>query len=1059
MPYMRELRMKFEKKSSHLLSITKAKAKMFEFGLGEEHHLTLHESPSRLLLMTIGILADYCNEILDANDRDDIKKKQSYLELRNVARYFDALLESKLESVNDYYLLILAAAAYYLADMPGSAMVLSQRLEKSRKSLTDSGVEFILEHVLNIHTQYTTAIFDRENILYGSLPDFKEGQIPLPDLPLFMSTIRQLRMHYQGKELEGHLALAKKFQRYFLDHGSDRELLIANVIAAMVVKRVNSSAITLLPEYTGVSREEWLPTLAKSTSIKEFWPAQRLLGEAGIFKGRSAVVQLPTSAGKTKSVEIVIRSSFMAGRSSVAVVIAPFRSLCREISESLSIAFSGEDVYINQLNDIPQIDESDTEFFLHLFEQQDDVEVVPSIIVSTPEKLVYLLRHKPELTSEISLVIYDEGHQFDTGARGVTYELLLSNFKQELKPDTQHVLISAVLSNAKSIGDWLYADDGTVVNGSNCLSTERSIAFSSWRTTLGQFHYVEPHNPNSEEFYVPRVLESFPIPKKLREKKQKYFPDKHEKTSIAAYLGLKLSSQGPVAIFCGTKKTVSTICKLIVASTERIPQLPIPLTYSDSEEVNNIANLAAAHLGDSSAITQAIRKGVLPHSAGTPNGLRIAVEFAMEKGLGRCVVCTSTLAQGVNLPIKYLIVSGVFQGQRRISTRDFHNLLGRAGRSGKHTEGSIIFTDTELFDERKSTKRWHWNEMSNLLDPSRSEQCTSSLLTLAQPFMDDPFNVDPIKFIKDPDKYQELCKKAADSKGLDISILLMQMQERKGYIKSIESYLLAHASDEVDIDEEKLAQLCSHTFAFSLATTDEKKKLAEVFRFVALTVNAIEPRRRPIYGKALLGIEELHFIEEWISENLNRLNEQSDILAVLDIIWPVLMMLASDNNLKKLIGEDAGLFIARLWCSGISYYEILSQVKLKGIKFKAGQQVREITIENILEICDSSLSYDAMLVVGACADLLPPTDELANLENLIRHLQASIKIGLQGNLDVWLYSHGLADRVVAAEIADVIVRNSPEILPTDISIFTKLKHVIEPKLSMYPSVFSNSIYK
>ena len=62
----------------------------------------------------------------------------------------------------------------------------------------------------------------------------------------------------------------------------------------------------------------------------------------------------------------------------------------------------------------------------------------------------------------------------------------------------------------------------------------------------------------------------------------------------------------------------------------------------------------------------------------------------MKLGLAKFVICTSTLAQGVNFPLKYLIVTSTRQGGEQILVRDFHNLMGRAGRAGMHTEGSVI---------------------------------------------------------------------------------------------------------------------------------------------------------------------------------------------------------------------------------------------------------------------------------------------------------------------------------------------------------------------------------
>ncbi|MCV5778901.1 hypothetical protein OFN45_31825, partial [Escherichia coli] len=56
-----------------------------------------------------------------------------------------------------------------------------------------------------------------------------------------------------------------------------------------------------------------------------------------------------------------------------------------------------------------------------------EVESKPQVIILTPEKLLYILRQEPDIVQKAGLVVYDEGHQFDTGSRGVTYELLLTS--------------------------------------------------------------------------------------------------------------------------------------------------------------------------------------------------------------------------------------------------------------------------------------------------------------------------------------------------------------------------------------------------------------------------------------------------------------------------------------------------------------------------------------------------------------------------------------------------------------------------------------------------------
>jgi POLQ-like helicase len=1031
--------MKFENSSSTLLSVTKAKAKMYEFGLDEEHHNRLPVAPSNLLIMTIGMLGDLCQlELLEEKNEEVLFEAQK--ELRNVANYFDALIQTKLESEYEYYLCSMGAASYYLADMPGSSSVLSQRLEVSRTTLTEVGLEFLLEWLL-------------ANDFHIDLP-IAEGTYATA----IIVEIKDKLVDFYGLNLEAVAALrvlASTLRQVCHENGTDRELLFADIVVTILLRKISNSTITLLPEYTRLNIEAWLPALGKTSFIKEFWPAQKLLGDQGVFAGNSAVIQLPTSAGKTKSAELIMRSAFLSERAKVAVVIAPFRSLCREISDSLSHAFSGESILVNQLNDVPQIDEFDVVLFSQLFGGMDFNEPIPTVIVSTPEKLVYLLRHKPELANEIALVIYDEGHQFDTGQRGVTYELLLTSLKQNLKPDTQHVLISAVISNAGSIGEWLYAGEGVSVNGSGCLATERSVAFCSWTSKRGQFRYVEPLNPNIEEYFVPRVLETKEVPMRGKETKRRYFPEKSNKSSIAAYLGLKLSQYGPVAVFCGTKKTVGSICKIVANAEDRIKDLFFPIIASSHDEISKIAQLSAMHLGADSVMTKATSLGVLTHSANVPNGLRISVEYAMENGLGRCVVCTSTLAQGVNLPIKYLIVSGVYQGQKRISTRDFHNLLGRVGRSGKHTEGSIIFTDTELYDRRRSTKRFQWESMQSLLDPAQSEHCSSSLLNLAKPFENDPYGIDPIKFLQDPNKYIQLVIKA--TKEQDILGLLDQMDLRKKYLKSIESYLLANSSGEEELTEEGIFELYSSTLAYSLADGEEKLKLHAIFLTALTSVNTVAHGKRKVFGKALLGVAELHKIDAWINENIDQFSEDISTEQWLDILWLLATDVAQSKVLGKLIGEGAGIYIAKQWFAGMSYINILNQVNEHGYKFAAGRQKRNINIDNVLDICDGALSYDIMLVIGAVADLMESRTQLDVHADQVRNLQRSLKLGLSSHVEHWLYSKGLADRVVCSHLNELIVFMGDDDNIGE-SFFEDHRDYIEPALAKFPSIFIKVIY-
>ena len=174
------------------------------------------------------------------------------------------------------------------------------------------------------------------------------------------------------------------------------------------------------------------------------------------------------------------------------------------------------------------------------------------------------------------------------------------------------------------------------------------------------------------------------------------------------------------------------MCEELIDVYERGLQYLQPIEFSTQEEVKKLYFLHEAHLGTSNPITQSAKMGVFTHSRNTPEGLRFAIEYAMHEDLIKFVICTSTLAQGVNLPIRYLIVTSIYQAGEKIKIRDFHNLAGRTGRSGMHTEGTVLFADPDIYDRRNSYSE-RWKQIKELLDPDKSEPCASTLLSIFDP--------------------------------------------------------------------------------------------------------------------------------------------------------------------------------------------------------------------------------------------------------------------------------------------------------------------------------------
>lgn len=1041
--------MKLKGRSNYLLSITKAKAKMYELGVDEVDHLELPIPPDRLLIPMIGIIGEFCAQENRGNYSSKADVRYEYLrnlksELINVAQYFEALNNSKTISDISDYLKLICAVAYYIADMPGSSSVIANLLPYNIERLTPNYLEGAIILVL-------------KNNLNATPFNFSDGDFSA-DIKVYIEAYRNYFSRLIDKDdvINIGLTLRKKV----LSDGNDREVIFTDLLLAIVKLKMENSSLNCLPKFTSLPIESWDLALKKSTFIQEFWPAQKLLGEKGVFNGASAVIQMPTSAGKTKSMEVLIRSSFLSERTGLAVLIAPFRALCREIADNFSIAFEGENVVLNELLDVPQISNEESDFLQFLlgadFKNPNERKAV---IIATPEKFVYLLRKHPEITDKIGLLIFDEGHQFDSGERGVTFELLVSSLIGHINPQAQVVLISAVISNAKTIGAWLYGDAGVEIEGKGCLPTVRSIAFSHLTLGGGQLMYQRHEDHRIDGYFVPKVIEVHNLGRQKRELRDRLFPVRNKPLTIAAYLGLKLSNQAPTAIFCGTRVAVNSICECIIEAFDRGLELSPPFEKSNEEEIRKLASLASLHFGSGKSIPVSIRLGVLPHSASVPHGLRAAIEYAMEHGMAALVVCTSTLAQGVNLPIKYLLISSTTQSKRRISNRDFHNLIGRAGRSGHHTEGSVIFTNPKIYDEKftplKAVSR-EWQFTMDLLDQANNEDCLSTLKTLVSAKGTRRCSFDIIEFVSNPAQYRDNYFHNTTVEEKEKLVFFELLQQKQVMVEKIESFMLSHLKDNNEYGgRDFLNRLVRDTLAFHLSNDEEKELLITTFELIAESVLAVPESKWETYGKSLLGIAQLRSIEDWLPEKMFELELSQTIFDVFEVCFSIILKLGRYKLFESIQPKDELYLISKAWIEGKSYESILDSLKESDCFVQSKTKRASVKLNHLIDYFDNALAYESVLIIGAVADILELSYADEETAGRVRSLQTSLKIGLPNLLSKWFYHNGVIDREICKRIANELQAQG---VGPDESNPRRLKHhsqLINSILSEFPSYFSN----
>ena len=1018
--------MRPERASKRLHGITQAKARMYEFNVPVGDHIDLSGNDfADLFPLAVGILGD--EAALVAQTTLPVAGPELRLlpsdpaAVRFAASFFHAYVNAKQADEAGNFLLLLGASAYYLSDLAGSASVLLR--EASLLPAVEDNWTAMLRWTLTGNWSSTISLAEDR---YSA---------PLQALAAIVSTYfaAGLRRHEVAESCAG-------LRRLAYDSGTDRELLIADIVIAILKKRLCNAARHVLPLYSGLSPEVWAKTFERSDFMKELWPAQHVFGERGLLQGRSGIIQMPTSAGKTRAIEIVIRSAFFSERADLAVVVAPFRALCAEITHFLRSAFSDEPVQLNELSDALQVDYS--EIFTGLLiggtpAFPDGIPSIKQIVVVTPEKLLYILRHNPELINILGLVVYDEGHQFDSGPRGVTYELLLTAIKHLLSATTQSVLISAVIQNATAIGHWLIGDEVVIVEARNLSTTARSVAFASWATPLGQLQFVSPDDPDAFRYFVPRIIRSRPLQKRGKETKDRVFPEPGDNNAIALYLGLELVPNGTVAIFCGRKPTVLAMTSKLVDAYDRGLLMDSPASRTDSVELGRLVKLYTRHFGGEADISKCAQFGIFSHHGNTPHGLRLAVECAMKEGLAKFVLCTSTLAQGVNLPIRYLIISGTNQGAEKIRTKDFHNLLGRAGRAGMHTEGTIIFSDPKLYDGRESNKQ-RWTEANELLNFSNAEATESSLLKVLLSFTSNYKNyilsADVVTLLEEALKDRQgvlarLARAAETHQSMKFTVesLHGQLRAKLELLEALESYLMSHRGTEPFVDFlAATEQLAQQTLACSLADAGQKQHLVDLFALVARHVEGRAPdvAIQASFGRTLLGLDAAIRIRDWVVANqatLVTLDEE----AMLAFMWSLIVESLAEEVFDKFSPPEAILELARGWISGRSFKLLFDAWTAAGGAKKHGQTTRQLRIEEIVDLTENALGYQSTLIIAAVAEFLADV-ATAGTEEPIRRLnllQKRMKYGVRDAECTALYELGFGDRAVSEDLQAVLPVN------------------------------------
>jgi helicase len=446
----------------------------------------------------------------------------------------------------------------------------------------------------------------------------------------------------------------------------------------------------------------WQPLVAsfldRRPPVWDFFPSQIEAIDSGLLSTTDTFsLQMPTGAGKTALMETLIFSHLTNSPNDLVILLVPFRALARELRTTLAGRLNGVGFRTRTIygGSVP------TE------EERAGIEGL-SVLIATPESFIGLLGSQPELLARITLVVCDEGHLLDSDSRGISLELLLARLRGA-PSSPRLIFLSAIIPNIEDINTWLGGSATSVVRSTvrpseieyAVLRGSNSGANVTVALELAELDSTLPVH-TLESFLEPQDFR-YVNPTTRRANTHKY--DSVKARAVAA--GRKALSLGAVAIFATTKtgsQGVVAISEELLLQLRRGLPLPTPSAHAkEPEALREVHDYFQREFGPEWVGTKMVEQAAVMHHGDVPQEAREVLEELLIAGRASMVVCTSTLAEGVNLPLRTIVLHSVSRrsgnGQVPMLARDIKNLVGRVGRPGSSTRGLVICANPKQWQE------------------------------------------------------------------------------------------------------------------------------------------------------------------------------------------------------------------------------------------------------------------------------------------------------------------------------------------------------------------------
>jgi len=388
-----------------------------------------------------------------------------------------------------------------------------------------------------------------------------------------------------------------------------------------------------------------------------------------IDAGSSVLVAAPTSAGKTLAAEYAIARA-RSGRGTVAYT-TPIKALSNQKLGDLSSWLGIREVGLLTGDNVVRGD--------------------APVVVMTTEVLRNMIYAGSDRLNDLAVVVLDEVHYLQDPYRGPVWEEVII----QLPPHVQLICLSATVSNAQEVADWIASVRGRC---EVVVETERPVALHDHfliaergARRLREFRTVRDGRPNEEvtRFLVKAGGES--VQRGRQEHRRKGTkPARPRRTEIVAHLDER--DRLPAIFFVFSRQGCDDAVRQCVEAG---------IGFLDGREQRRVEEIAEQHVKDLSAEDlvllgyrswlTSLQTGIAAHHAGMVTPFKEAVEDCFKAGLMHVVFATETLALGVNLPARSVVIESLTryrgEGHVMLTPGEYTQLTGRAGRRGTDAAG------------------------------------------------------------------------------------------------------------------------------------------------------------------------------------------------------------------------------------------------------------------------------------------------------------------------------------------------------------------------------------